>query len=218
MKSLRIAIDGPAASGKSTIARRVAEKLGFTYVDTGAMYRALALKAFREGVDIADTDSLRESIVEKTDFAIIDGELAMDCRPISNEIRSEKVSVLSSRIARIPDVRSFMKEEQRKLAKDGRVVMEGRDIGTVVLPDAEIKIFLTASASERARRRTLQLRSMGQCADEAEVLRDIRQRDLNDSSRSLAPLRSADDAITIDTTNMTLDEIIEIVVEKVQEN
>ncbi len=218
MKSLRIAIDGPAASGKSTIARRVAEKLGFTYVDTGAMYRALALKAFREGVDIADTDSLRESIVEKTDFAIIDGELAIDCRPISNEIRSEKVSVLSSRIARIPDVRSFMKEEQRKLAKDGRVVMEGRDIGTVVLPDAEIKIFLTASASERARRRTLQLRSMGQCADEAEVLRDIRQRDLNDSSRSLAPLRSADDAITIDTTNMTLDEIIEIVVEKVQEN
>ncbi len=218
MKSLRIAIDGPAASGKSTIARRVAEKLGFTYVDTGAMYRALALKAFREGVDIADTDSLRESIVEKTDFAIIDGELAMDCRPISNEIRSEKVSVLSSRIARIPDVRSFMIEEQRKLAKDGRVVMEGRDIGTVVLPDAEIKIFLTASASERARRRTLQLRSMGQCADEAEVLRDIRQRDLNDSSRSLAPLRSADDAITIDTTNMTLDEIIEIVVEKVQEN
>ncbi len=218
MKSLRIAIDGPAASGKSTIARRVAEKLGFTYVDTGAMYRAMALKAFREGVDIADTDSLRESIVEKTDFAIIDGELAMDCRPISNEIRSEKVSVLSSRIARIPDVRSFMKEEQRKLAKDGRVVMEGRDIGTVVLPDAEIKIFLTASASERARRRTLQLRSMGQCADEAEVLRDIRQRDLNDSSRSLAPLRSADDAITIDTTNMTLDEIIEIVVEKVQEN
>ncbi len=217
MKSLRIAIDGPAASGKSTIARRVAEKLGFTYVDTGAMYRALALKASREGVDIADTDSLRESIVEKTDFAIIDGELAMDCRPISNEIRSEKISGLSSRIARIPDVRSFMKEEQRKLAKDGRVVMEGRDIGTVVLPDAEIKIFLTASASERARRRTLQLRSMGQCADEAEVLRDICQRDLNDSSRSLAPLRSADDAITIDTTNMTLDEIIEIVVEKVQE-
>ena len=215
MKSIRIAIDGPAASGKSTVARKVAEKLCFSYIDTGAMYRALALKIQMRNVDPSDTVSLRREILDKTSFSTCNNELLIDNNPLDSRIRTEEISRLSSMIAQIPEVRAYMKKEQRKLAKDGRVVMEGRDIGTVILPDAEIKIFLTASPEERTRRRVTQLKLMGQEAEEAQIMREIQQRDLNDSTRDLAPLRPAPDAINIDTTHMSIDEIVDDIVERV---
>ncbi|KUK94823.1 MAG: Cytidylate kinase [Thermotogales bacterium 46_20] len=215
MKRIRIAIDGPAASGKSTVARKVAEKLCFSYIDTGAMYRALALKIQMRNVDPSDTVSLRREILDKTSFSICNNELLIDNNPLDSRIRTEEISRLSSMIAQIPEVRAYMKKEQRKLAKDGRVVMEGRDIGTVILPDAEIKIFLTASPEERTRRRVTQLKLMGQEAEEAQIMREIQQRDLNDSTRDLAPLRPAPDAINIDTTHMSIDEIVDDIVERV---
>lgn len=215
MKRIRIAIDGPAASGKSTVARKVAEKLCFSYIDTGAMYRALALKIQMRNVDPSDTVSLRREILDKTSFSTCNNELLIDNNPLDSRIRTEEISRLSSMIAQIPEVRAYMKKEQRKLAKDGRVVMEGRDIGTVILPDAEIKIFLTASPEERTRRRVTQLKLMGQEAEEAQIMREIQQRDLNDSTRDLAPLRPAPDAINIDTTHMSIDEIVDDIVERV---
>lgn len=215
MKRIRIAIDGPAASGKSTVARKVAERLSFSYVDTGAMYRALALKVHLKNVDPSDTVLLRREILDKTSFGTCNNELLIDRNPLDSRIRTEEISRLSSLIAQIPEVRAYMKKEQRKLAKDGRVVMEGRDIGTVILPDAEIKVFITASPEERARRRVNQLQQMGQEAENAQVMREIQQRDLNDSTRDLAPLRPAPDAATVDTTHMTIDEIVDDIVERV---
>jgi cytidylate kinase len=215
MKRIRIAIDGPAASGKSTVARKVAERLSFSYVDTGAMYRALALKVHLKNVDPSDTVLLRREILDKTSFGTCNNELLIDSNPLDSRIRTEEISRLSSLIAQIPEVRAYMKKEQRKLAKDGRVVMEGRDIGTVILPDAEIKVFLTASPEERARRRVNQLQQMGQEAEDTQVMREIQQRDLNDSTRDLAPLRPAPDAATVDTTHMTIDEIVDDIVERV---
>ena len=215
MKRIRIAIDGPAASGKSTVARKVAERLSFSYVDTGAMYRALALKVHLKNVDPSDTVLLRREILDKTSFGTCNNELLIDSNPLDSRIRTEEISRLSSLIAQIPEVRAYMKKEQRKLAKDGRVVMEGRDIGTVILPDAEIKVSLTASPEERARRRVNQLQQMGQEAEDTQVMREIQQRDLNDSTRDLAPLRPAPDAATVDTTHMTIDEIVDDIVERV---
>lgn len=215
MKRIRIAIDGPAASGKSTVARKVAERLSFSYVDTGAMYRALALKVHLKNVDPSDTVLLRREILDKTSFGTCNNELLIDSNPLDSRIRTEEISRLSSLIAQIPEVRAYMKKEQRKLSKDGRVVMEGRDIGTVILPDAEIKVFLTASPEERARRRVNQLQQMGQEAEDTQVMREIQQRDLNDSTRDLAPLRPAPDAATVDTTHMTIDEIVDDIVERV---
>nr|WP_245612742.1 (d)CMP kinase [Kosmotoga pacifica] len=210
---MKIAIDGPAGSGKSTVAKLLAKRLGFEYVDTGAMYRAIAWKAFRSGYSPNDRPGISK-IIESTTFSLKNNQLFMDGSPIGDEIRTSEISMLSSAIAKIPEVRAFLTEEQRKLAANRDVVMEGRDIGTVVLPDAEYKFFIKASAEERAKRRLSQLKEIGIDAEYETILKEIVARDINDSSRDIAPLKPADDAIVIDTTDMPLEEVINYILKR----
>jgi len=213
---MKIAIDGPAGSGKSTVAKMLAERLGFTYVDTGAMYRAVAWKLKQHDIDPDNTDALRE-LLENTQFSISDSVLCMDGRKIGDEIRTPEISRLSSDVAKIAEVRHFLTAEQRRIAEKGNVIMEGRDIGTVVIPDADLKFFITASPEERARRRYEQLKRLGIEANYDRILNELIQRDRNDSSREIAPLKPAEDAIIIDTTNMTIDEVLDLLVRKVRD-
>lgn len=206
-----IAIDGPAGAGKSTIARRAAKKLGFLYVDTGALYRAIGLFMLRKGIDPGDAHSvipLLKSISVSLEYRGGEQRVILCGKDVSDQIRTDDVSLAASRVSPIPEVRSFLFSLQRDIAKTNNVVMDGRDIGTVVLPDARVKIFLTASAEERAKRRYLQLIHSGVKADYDEVLRDLKQRDYNDTHRAVSPLKRADDAALLDTTNDSLEQSI----------
>ncbi len=204
-----IAIDGPAASGKSTTARHLAKLLGFVYLDTGAMYRACALQAERTGTNLSDPEDVRE-MLEELDIRIeLDGEaniILLDGEDVSQAIRANTISKLASDISALPPVRHKMVELQRKIGHKGGVILDGRDIGTYVFPDAEIKFFLTATAEERAKRRWLELYAKGIKKPPAEVLAELQTRDKNDASRELAPLAKAEDAIEIDTTGMSIDQ------------
>lgn len=211
---MKIAIDGPAGSGKSTVAKLVAKRLGFNYIDTGAMYRALGWKSVNMGIELTDIESL-SSMLEDTRFSFNKGKLCLDGRILGEEIRTQKMSKMASDISKLKVIRDYLTTEQRFLAENSDVVMEGRDIGTVVLPDAKLKVFLTASPEERARRRLLQLEKMGKKSDYDEILNSIIDRDKNDSTRELAPLKPADDAIILDTTGMSIDEVIDSIVQKV---
>ncbi len=208
---MRIAIDGPAGSGKSTVAKLVALDLNFVYIDTGAMYRALALKAHRLKIEFSDESSMVE-MMNHTYFSLSENGITLDGRPLGEEIRTSEVSMLSSDIARYPYVRTYLTEQQRNLSRQGNVVMEGRDIGTVVLPDAELKIFLTASIEERARRRYAEHLSSLKEIDYESVLQEMKVRDFNDSSRKIAPLKPAKDAILLDTTGLSISEVVQKVV------
>ncbi len=214
-----IAIDGPAGSGKSTIARLVAARLGFAYLDTGAMYRAVTLAALEQGVDptdgaalgrLASTLSLR---LEPANAPTGQSQsiVLLDARDISTEIRTAAVTAGVSQVSAHPEVREAMTSVQRSLATGRDAVLEGRDIGTVVFPDAEVKVFLTASSVERARRRRQQLVQQGISVPTDEVQRDIERRDGLDSSRAAAPLRKADDAVEIDTTHLSIEQVVEAV-------
>ena len=200
---IQIAIDGPSGAGKSSLARRLAKALGFVYVDTGAMYRTIGLYMLRAGVDPADIAAvlprlpqvaLRLGYVDGVQHVFLNGE------DVSEQIRTEQVSMAASAVSAHQQVRDFLTETQRSIARENNVLMDGRDIGTVILPDAQIKIFLTASAQERARRRMLELQQKGQPAVYEEVLADLQQRDYNDSHRAAAPLRQAEDAVLVDTS------------------
>jgi CMP/dCMP kinase len=207
---LIIAIDGPSGAGKSTLAKRLAKELGFIYVDTGAMYRALALKVLREGVDLADDASMARLIGSTTiDLRQVDGALQvlLDGADVAAEIRTPQVSQMASKASALGVVRSRLLELQRDMARRGNIVAEGRDIGTVVFPQAEVKIFLQASAVERARRRFAELQSAGQSVDLTKTLREIEERDKRDSERDLAPLRQADDALMIDSSGVGADQV-----------
>lgn len=208
-KGLIIAIDGPAASGKSTTAQLLAEKLGYVYIDTGAMYRACALKAKKMGIDINDEESIRE-LLDDIDIRIENhnskNRIFLDGEDVSEDIRADDISALASAISAIPAVRYKMVELQRKMGEKGGVILDGRDIGTFVFPSAEVKFFLTASPEVRAKRRWLELKQKGINKDFSEVLADLVKRDNNDSQRALAPLKKADDAIEVDTSNMTIEE------------
>lgn len=208
-KGLIIAIDGPAASGKSTTAQFLAEKLGYVYIDTGAMYRACALKAKKMGIDINDEESIRE-LLDNIDIRIENhhskNRIFLDGEDVSEDIRADDISALASAISAIPAVRYKMVELQRKMGEKGGVILDGRDIGTFVFPSAEVKFFLTASPEIRAKRRWLELQQKGINKDFSEVLADLVKRDNNDSQRALAPLKKADDAIEVDTSNMTIEE------------
>ena len=205
-----IAIDGPSGAGKSTLAKRLAKDLGFIYLDTGAMYRALALKVLREGVDLADDLKVAQlvgstAIDLQGDWRAL--KVVLDGVDVAGEIRTPEVSQMASKASALPAVRARMLELQRALGRRGNVVAEGRDIGTVVFPDAQVKIFLDASAAERARRRCAELHAAGRAVDLNETLREIEERDKRDSERELAPLRKADDALVIDSSSATAEEV-----------
>jgi len=216
---LIIAIDGPSGAGKSTLAKRLARELSFIYLDTGAMYRALALKVLRQGVDLAD-DARLARLVESTEIDLHEDngtlEVLLDGINVADEIRTPEVSQLASKVSALKIVRARMLDLQRRMGEHGSIVAEGRDIGTVVFPSAEVKIFLDASAEERARRRYAELRAAGRPADLSETLREMEERDKRDSERDLAPLRMADDALRIDSSNASADSVAAKVLAKIR--
>ena len=208
-----VAIDGPAGAGKSTLARRLAAEMGYIYVDTGAMFRTIGLYALRAGKDPKDNAAVNALLPEiELHFAFIDGEqhIYLKEEDVSTAIRTEQVGMAASAVGANPAVRAFLLEMQRDMARKQDVLMDGRDIGTVVLPNATVKIFLTASAEARAQRRAKELAEKGQPADFATVLADIRQRDYQDSHRAVAPLKQADDAILVDTSSIGLQESFDL--------
>lgn len=210
-RRISIAIDGPAGAGKTTVAREVARRLGYKYVDTGAMYRAVAWKSLDLGIALSDEDAIIKMTSQlNIDFAEGDGSrIFVDGLDVSREIRSPEVTRLSSPVSAISGVRRLLVAQQRRLAEGGGVVMEGRDIGSVVLPNAEVKIFLTASVDERARRRWKELRSLGLDADLESIKRDIRERDERDSTRADSPLVKAQGAVEINTDRLTIEEVVD---------
>lgn len=206
-----VAIDGPAGAGKSTIARIIAQKMGFLYIDTGAMYRALTLKVIEENIDIRDTQRIAD-IASKSNIDLInnpDGSLKvlLDGRDVSNEIRKPQITKIVSDIAKIKKVRDIMALLQRNFGKRGNCVLDGRDIGTVVFPNAEKKFYLDAHFKERVKRRHKELNGLGENISASEVESDLSNRDTIDSTREVAPLKKADDAIYVDTTDLSINEV-----------
>lgn len=207
-----VAIDGPAGAGKSSVAREAAKRLGFVYVDTGALYRTIALYLLRHGIDPVDAQAVEQALpqieigLEYTE----EGQKMLLCgEDVTGEIRTPEVSMVTSACSAVPAVRAFLLQLQRDLAEKNNVLMDGRDIGTVVLPHAGLKVFLTASPEERARRRVRQLEESGTRADYSSILQDIEQRDYQDSHREIAPLKPAEDAVLLDTTADTFEESVE---------
>lgn len=217
---LQIAIDGPAGAGKSTIARTIAEKLGFYYLDTGAMYRAVAFKALESGISLNDENAVT-ALARRLDIQLDHSDnksVFCDGVDITAKIRDVEVNRAVSMVASYPGVRERLVELQRLEAKKGDVVMDGRDIGTHVLPEAKFKIFLTASADERARRRYLEMSKENKKVSFEEVLADMEKRDASDSQRKYAPLMAAQDAVMIDTTGLSLQEVVEKIIKLIRED
>ncbi len=221
MKFYSIAIDGPAGAGKSTLSKLLAKELGFMYVDTGAIYRTVGYYINLMGIGSKDTDGVRRLIDEVNIDIFIDENnvqrMILNGQDVTDEIRTPEMSKYASDVSAMPFVRSFLLDMQRDLARKNNVIMDGRDIGTVVLPDADLKIFLTASAEERARRRYEEYVAKGEKTTLEKVLSDINQRDFNDSNRKAAPLKKAADAIEVDTTGETLEQSEKRVIELVRE-
>lgn len=216
-KILRIAVDGPSGAGKSTIAKIVAEKMGIDYIDTGAMYRAIGLKMLREGISQdEDKASERQEVLDRTTIDFEGGVITLDGEDVSGLIRTPEVSMAASDFSRFPEVREKLVAIQREIGHRKSVVMDGRDIGTNVFPDAQYKFFLTATAEERAKRRVKELLEKGQDVNYEETLEDIRQRDYNDSHRKLNPLKKADDAIEVDTTEMSIEEVTQSILDAIR--
>ena len=217
---MQIAIDGPSGAGKSTLAKTLAKKLGFIYIDTGAMYRSIGLYALRKGIDIPNEPDAVSAVLDEVNLSIrhIDGvqHIFLNGEDVSDEIRKPEVSIAASNVAVLPAVRLKLVDLQRMLADKNNVIMDGRDIGTYVLPNAEVKIFLTASAEDRAMRRYEELKQKGTETTYEEVLADMKFRDKNDSSRDFAPLKPAEDAILMDTTGNTLEQSVAQMSELVQ--
>ena len=206
-KHIAVAIDGPSGAGKSSIARSAAQELGFVYVDTGAIYRTVSLYIFDRGIDPADRAAVTAALPEiHIDLRYGDGGLQrmfLNGEDVTERIRLPEISMFTSTVSGIPEVRAFLMEMQRSLARERSVIMDGRDIGTVVLPEAQVKIFLTASPEDRARRRWEELRERGTEKTYEDILREVEERDYNDTHRAAAPLRPAEDAVCLDTTGCT---------------
>ena len=216
-----IAIDGPSGAGKSTLARRAAAKFGFLYVDTGAIYRTVGLAAHRRGIDCHDETAVASILPELTIRLGYNEEgeqrMYLNGEDVSAAIRAPEISICASDVSSLPAVRAFLLEMQRRCARESNVIMDGRDIGTVVLPDAELKIYLTASAEARAQRRLKELLQKGTETDFEAVLRDIEYRDYQDTHREIAPLREAEDAVRLDTSELDLDESCELLYRTIRE-
>lgn len=210
--SINIAIDGPAGAGKSSVAKALAKDLNYIYVDTGALYRAVAYHVSGKGADTKSIEQVEPLLKDvKIELKFIDGtqRVFLNGTDVSDLIRTPEISMGASNVSALPCVRKFLFELQRSIARENNVIMDGRDIGTVVLPDAQLKIFLTASPEERATRRFNELQEKCNCPTYAEVLADIKTRDYNDSHRATAPLKQADDAVLVDSTDMTFNEVTE---------
>ena len=214
MKVINVAVDGPAGSGKSSVSKRVALDLGYIYVDTGAMYRAVALKLLNENVKENDEEKIKE-VLAKTDIDIkyIDSvqHVFSDKTDVTDKIRTNEVSKAASDFSKIKTVREKLLNLQKELAKKNNCIMDGRDIGTNILPNADVKIFLTASAEKRAERRYLELKEKGECVDIKTLEKEILIRDKNDTERKISPLKKADDAVLLDTSDLSFDEVCETV-------
>lgn len=206
-KILRIAVDGPSGAGKSTIAKAVAKKLNIDYIDTGAMYRAVGYKMLQEGVALTDIEGL-QNMLDHTEIDFSQGNIYLDGTIVNDVIRTQEISKQASDCSAIGIVRKKLVDLQQKMGESKSVIMDGRDIGTVVFPDAEYKFYVTASAEERARRRYEELAAKGQDVNYDQVLIDINTRDHNDSTREITPLRKADDAVEVDTTEMNIEEVV----------
>lgn len=217
---INVAVDGPAGAGKSTISRAAAEMLGFIYVDTGALYRAVGVNALRRNLNPADAEAVEKTLPEITiRLGFVEGvqHVFLNGEDVSEEIRTPEASMAASAVSAIPAVRAFLFDLQRDIARENNCLMDGRDIGTVVLPDAQIKIFLTAKPEARAERRYKELLEKGADVRYEEVLADLNQRDYNDSHREIAPLKAAEDAVTVDTSGLTLEDSVAAVISVIKE-
>ncbi len=206
MEAIQIAIDGPAGAGKSTIAKRIAKELNFIYIDTGAMYRALTYQVLQSGISLQQEEKIVQ-LAKETDIMFENGNIYLNKKIVNKEVRSNNVSLYVSHIAQIPIVRELLVEMQKRIAANNNVVMDGRDIGTNVLPGATLKVFLTASVQERARRRYEELERNGTLVNLDDIAEQIQLRDKMDAERSCSPLVKADDAITIDTTGLSIENV-----------
>jgi CMP/dCMP kinase len=220
LKKLVIAIDGPAASGKSTTSRLVAERLGYLHIDTGAMYRAMTLKVLQKKIDLEDAEQIGK-LAENSAIRLVQDhgkfKVFIDNEDVTQRIRNQDVTRAVSAVSSIPRVREVMVREQRLMAKKGGVVLEGRDIGTVVFPNADVKFFMVADVKERARRRKRELEGQGVEVEMGELVHEIQERDQKDSKRIVSPLRKAQDAVVLDTSHLTIDEQVELIVKKSEE-
>ena len=217
---INVAIDGPAGAGKSTISRAAAKAIGFIYVDTGALYRTVGVNALRKGIDTKDKAAVAATLGDiSVDLVFENGEqkVLLNGENVSEEIRTPPASMAASDVSAVPEVRAFLFDLQRDIAKRNNCIMDGRDIGTVVLPDARVKIFLTASPESRAMRRYKELIEKGSQVEYKDVLEDLIERDYNDSHREIAPLKPAEDGIIVDTTNLNLEESINEIIRIVKE-
>ncbi len=217
---INIAIDGPSGAGKSTLSRKLAERLNYIYVDTGALYRTVGLYILRKKIDPSDVEKVEAALPEiEVSLRYINGEqyVYLNGEDVSSDIRIHEVSQYASLVSAVPAVRRFLFETQRRLAEEHDVIMDGRDIGTVVLPDAEVKIFLTASAEVRAQRRYNELLERGQQVSYKQVLADVCRRDEQDMNRSVAPLKPAEDSVIVDTSDCSFDESLALLYQTVQE-
>ncbi len=217
---INVAVDGPAGAGKSTVSRAAAKAMGYIYVDTGALYRAVGVNALRNGIETKDRQAVAESLSDiSVDLVFENGEqkVLLNGEDVSSEIRTPDASMAASDVSAVPKVRDFLFDLQRSIASKHNCIMDGRDIGTVVLPNAKVKIFLTASPEERAMRRFRELSEKGSSVKYEEVLEDLIKRDYNDSHREIAPLKQAEDGILLDTTGMTLEQSVESLIKIIKE-
>ncbi|MBQ3045260.1 MAG: (d)CMP kinase [Clostridia bacterium] len=218
---VNVAIDGPAGAGKSTVSRAAAKAVGYIYVDTGALYRAVGVNALRKGIDTKDKPAVAASLADiSVDLVFENGEqkVLLNGENVSAEIRTPPASMAASDVSAVPEVRAFLFDLQRDIAKRNNCIMDGRDIGTVVLPDAKVKIFLTASPEERATRRYKELIEKGTDVKYEDVLSELIERDYNDSHREIAPLKPAEDGVILDTTGLSLEESVNEIIRIIKEN
>ncbi len=215
-KNISVAIDGPSAAGKSTIAKMVAKKENFIYIDTGAMYRCVAYYCLTQKIDLNDEKAVEQAIEHIQIRLTPDNKVYLNDEDVSNQIRQDQVSLGASCVSKYQVVRSFLVDEQRKMAKAGNVILDGRDIGTVVLPNVDLKIYQIASVETRAKRRYLENLERGLDADLETIKKEIEERDYQDTHREISPLKKAEDAIELDTSSLTLEEVVEQVLTLIQ--